>query len=232
MCGRYQLVSDPCASLEAMGIHSRLSGAWRPRWNIAPHQPCPVVHLPAGGKAVLTEMRWGYVPHWVGEENPRAQPINARQESVAGKPYFRESLHHRRCVIPATGFYEWQQREGGKQPWLISGQEPFLYMAGIWDTWHRPSGSLDTFATLTTRATGPMARIHHRMPVLLPRERIHDWLAAYEPELMEATESKEYAELTPRPITTAINNPRNDSPEAVVEQEDKGSLSGHSDPEG
>lgn len=225
MCGRYQLTSDPRPRLEELGIRDRLSEAWRPRWNIAPHQPAPVIHLPAGAEPVLAEMRWGYVPHWVGDENPRAQPINARRESVAGKPYFRESLHHRRCVIPATGFYEWQQREHGKQPYRVSGREPFLYMAGVWDTWHRPSGSVDTFAILTTRATGPMERIHHRMPVLLPEARLHDWLAAYDPALTEPAEREQCAELQLQPISTAINNPRNDSPDAVVVRDRRSGVS-------
>ena len=139
MCGRYNLIPDASAWLDAFEILQDLLNemADHPRYNIAPWQQVPIVRANAGGDGVvLDKARWGFVPHWVSDEKPKIQPINARDDSVATKPYFREAFRHRRCLFPASGFYEWKKVAWGKQPYNITLSDGRLFlMAGIWDTW-------------------------------------------------------------------------------------------------
>lgn len=120
-------------------------------------------------------MTWGYVPHFVTDDHPKVHPINARAESAFDKPYFKESIQKRRCLIPTTGYYEWQAQNDHKQPFHIHlpRQHPFL-MAGIWD-YRGGDESQPTVAILTTQAPMDLAAIHDRMPVIIPNELIYNW---------------------------------------------------------
>jgi len=147
-----------------------------PRHNIAPGQE--LLCVTAQG---LSRMRWGIIP--VGRVNARGRPvmetlINARSETAADKPSFRQALQRRRALIPADGFYEWSKDEtGAKQPWYITrtdGQP--LVMAGVWERWGEGADRVDSFAILTTAASEDIAHIHHRSPVFIPEGRFADWL--------------------------------------------------------
>lgn len=217
MCGRYQIDEDPRVWLKAdlPGFHSRLAADWRPRYNVAPSQQVPVVR--AGAEAAeLVMMRWGFVPHFVKEETPKIQPINAKAETAPDKPFFREAARQRRCILPASGFYEWQKRGSGpKQPYFIHRRDAAqpLYMAGLWDSW----GGEDRVAILTCQANALMAPIHHRQPVLLTAHQLAPWLAAWHDDFVAPFDSEA---LQAVPISTAINNPGRDTSEIFQPLED------------
>lgn len=217
MCGRYNLLPNAAAWLEMLGIVADLVRDYAPRYNIAPSQQAPVIRQGENGPE-LAMMRWGFVPHWMRDENPKAQPINARADTAASKPYFRDAIKHTRCLVPATGFYEWQATGNGKQPWHIhrKGGAPFL-MAGIWSEWQTcPDGPVTTFAVLTTDPNELMKPIHNRMPVVLTEAGINEWLENGRKETLGP-----YAEpnLEADKIRLLVNNPKNDSP-AVLKQGD------------
>lgn len=198
-----------------------------PRWNIAPSQEVPVVASPRGTRS-LSALRWGLVPSWADDPKVGYRMINARSETAATKPAFRTAWkHRRRCLIPATGFYEWQksgQPKGPKTPFWIhmADGRPFAF-AGLWETWKGKDGEtspLHSFTILTTSPNPYLAKIHDRMPVILGEERewdrwldpevesdaVTDLLRPYPPEEMHAY-----------PVSTYVNKPGNEGPECVEE---------------
>jgi putative SOS response-associated peptidase YedK len=150
------------------------------RWNVAPQSMVPVVHETREGERVAALMRWGLLPHWAKDPALGAKLNNARAEGVAEKPSFRQALRRRRCLLPASGFYEWQATPGGKQPWYVSARDgALLAMAGLFEAW-RPAPDAEwqlSCCVVTTDANELMAPIHDRMPVLIPREQWSRWLA-------------------------------------------------------
>jgi len=220
MCGRY-VVSTPgdvLAALFELPAPVELAA----RYNVAPTQAVPIVRAaPAGGRE-LVFAQWGLVPHWAKERAIGNRLINARAESLAEKPSFRDALKRRRCLIPADGFYEWQKVEGGKRPWLLRlrGGAPFAF-AGLWSLWRDPAGGepLESCAIVTTRPNALAAEIHDRMPVILPRERHAPWLdprAADPAALVPLLEPYPAAEMEALPVSTRVNNPRNDDPSLIA----------------
>ncbi|MEQ9518319.1 MAG: SOS response-associated peptidase [Parvibaculum sp.] len=176
MCGRFNITTPPEA-LRALFDYMEQPN-FPARYNIAPTQPVPIVHL-MNGKRHFRLVRWGFVPSW-SKEMPKTVLINARAETIEEKPSFKGAFRHRRCLIPANGFFEWQTRGAAKQPFHIHRRdnEPFA-MAGIWEDWLTPDGSeLDSCAIVTTAANDSLKHIHHRMPVILPQPEWDEWLGA------------------------------------------------------
>lgn len=158
-----------------------------PRFNIAPSQDAPVVRADAGGGRRLDPLRWGLVPFWSKDLSIGNRTINARSETAATSPAFREAMRKRRCIVPASGFYEWQTIEGSrrKQPWYITpdDNDGLLAFAGLWESWDGPpdgdrpgNGPLLTFTILTTAANEVMRPVHNRMPVILAPGQYGAWL--------------------------------------------------------
>lgn len=148
-------------------------------WNLAPTQDGLVVRRhPETGARHLDSLRWGLVPRWSKDANGGARMMNARSESAAEKPAFREAFRKRRCIVAADGFYEWQVNGRSKQPFAIAMADAApMPLAGLWEGWRAPDGSiLRTFTILTTEATPRLAPLHDRRPVILPRETWGDWL--------------------------------------------------------
>ncbi len=176
MCGRY-VMTVTVDQLRAMfECDDRLN--LQPSWNAAPTQDLPVVRRGADGKARLTCIRWGLVPHWSKTGPKGAKPlINARSETAAQKPTFRAALKRRRALIPADGFYEWQAGPDGKQPWYITRSDGApLVFAGLWERWGEGEDRIDSFAILT-RAAGPdTGWLHDRVPVMLAPGAFAAWL--------------------------------------------------------
>jgi putative SOS response-associated peptidase YedK len=175
MCGRYVVAYDPQTLVAGFSL-TRVVPFPR-RWNVTPQSAVPVVHETKEGERVGELMRWGLVPHWAKDAAIGHKLNNARAESAAEKPSFRQALRRRRCILPASGFYEWQATPGGKQPWYISSSsgEP-LAMAGLFEAW-RPDDSAEWLLTCCVLTTAPntlMAPIHDRMPVMLAQA---DWAA-------------------------------------------------------
>lgn len=184
MCGRFILTASEPALREHLGYGDSDAGDFPPRYNIAPTQPICVVREENGVRR-LALMRWGLVPAWV--KDPRTFPllINARAEEITEKPAFRNAVRYRRCLVPASGFYEWRKgpdgraARGTRQPWLLGPQDggPVAF-AGLWETWSEPGGSeIDSACIVTTAANRVVAPIHGRMPVVIAPEDFSTWLS-------------------------------------------------------
>lgn len=176
MCSRYSLTSPPEAIRRLFGL-DRLE-EFPPRYNIAPTQPMLLVREAARGGREATLARWGLIPPWVKDPREFATLLNARAETAAEKPSFRAAYRHRRCLIPADGFYEWTGAPGAKQPHLIrlKSRAPFAF-AGLWENWLGADGSeIEMAAILTTAANRDMSVIHDRMPVILREADYERWI--------------------------------------------------------
>ncbi len=178
MCGRYVLKATPADLVNRFGLDE--CADFGPRYNIPPGTDIPVIRQSPEGKRVLHLLRWGLVPHWSKDQGIGAKLNNARGETVAGKPSFSDAFKRRRCLIPASGFYEWKQAGTIKQPYYISpkSEEP-MAMGGLWESWKAPDGSLlRTVCVITTGPNAVMAPIHDRMPVIIAPEHWQAWLSA------------------------------------------------------
>lgn len=178
MCGRYVVAYDPETLVSGFSVN-RVTPFPR-RWNVAPQSAVPVVYETKDGERVAENLRWGLVPHWAKDLAIGRQLNNARAEGLFDKPSFRQAARRRRCLLPASGFYEWQATPGGKQPWYVSPTDaPFIAMAGLFEAW-RPSEDAEwvlTCCIVTTDANSLMAPIHDRMPVIVPPEQWATWLS-------------------------------------------------------
>jgi putative SOS response-associated peptidase YedK len=187
MCGRYVVAYDPQDLVDGFSL-VRVQPFPR-RWNVAPTAMVPVVYETREGERIGELMRWGLVPHWAADASGGARMNNARAEGVGDKPSFRQAVRKRRCLIPASGYYEWQTRPGPdgkpqKQPFYISpaGGTPFFAFAGLFEAW-RPKGSgedapwLLTCSIVTTSPGPALAPIHDRMPVLVEPDDWAAWLS-------------------------------------------------------
>lgn len=177
MCGRYNLRTSRSQLVDLFGIHVPEDMDLEPRYNIAPTQNSAFVTLESTGLECRTG-RWGLVPRFVKNIGKMGQPlINARSETIDEKPSFRSAFQHRRCLVPASGFYEWRREGKAKTPFHIHRVDdaPFC-MAGLWERWERDDQVIDSFTILTTEANPLMASIHNRMPVMLRADEFPVWL--------------------------------------------------------
>lgn len=178
MCGRYASFL-PAEALRALFHTVNPTPNWEPTWNMAPTRNAPVVRLhPETRARHLDLLRWGLVPHWAKDAKSVRQPINARAETVATAPMFRDALGRRRCLVPADVFYEWQATEHGKQPVAVAREDgqPMVF-AGLWEGWRGPDGTvLRSFTIVTTNANTTLRPIHERMPVILEPADWPAWL--------------------------------------------------------
>ncbi len=178
MCGRYRLSRRKQFVEEYFDALSTVED-WNPRYNIAPTQPVPVVRQnPKEPVRELSLVRWGLVPSWSKDSSASARMINARSETAATLPAFRDALRSRRCLIPVDGFYEWQRTGKAKQPYCFEVNDGNLFaFAGLWDRWSDPSGkALETCSILTTSPLAVTSAVHDRMPVILESDRYDLWL--------------------------------------------------------
>ena len=175
MCGRYSLacIDDLCGRFRVI---DPMIG-FRSHFNIAPGSTNPVIVVHERAEAVM--MQWGLVPHWAKDISTIHRPINARAESLAEKPMFRDLLRTKRCIVPASGFFEWKQEGGRKVPFYFHVQDdPVFAFAGLYDVWSNPAGTtLTTYTIITTTPNELMAPIHDRMPVILRQDDEMRWLS-------------------------------------------------------
>jgi putative SOS response-associated peptidase YedK len=192
----------------------------KPRYNIAPFQHVPII---VGGEANSVKwMRWGLVPHWAKGEEFGLKLINVRSESAMEKPMFKPLLNRQRCLVPATGFYEWQNQGNRKRPYLLRVKEQeYFAMAGIYDTWSKEGKELVTFSILTTAANEAISSIHDRMPVILRQEREGEWASK---EVLSADALSEILQPLPAssidayPVSEMVNDSRSDHPDMILPQ--------------
>lgn len=232
MCGRYVSVrSDADVLTEFDAVYAAEGRATDPDWNVAPTKPVrAIVNRPLrdedGAPAAhptrqLRVMSWGLVPSWAKERSIGSRMINARVEGLATKPAFRGAYARRRCLVPADGWYEWRVVDGPdgprKQPtYLTPADGGLLAFAGLFEFWGPPGATLTTCAVLTAPATGQLAEVHDRMPLLLPRGSWDRWLdpAVTDPaDLLEPAVDAGGFEL--RPVATAVNRVDNNGPHLV-----------------
>lgn len=189
MCGRFFLQRDPAGLARYFGTSNAVPNL-RPSWNVAPTQDSAVVRRhPESGARHLDLLRWGLVPRWANDASGGARIVNARGESVAEKPAFRDAFRKRRCLVAMDGFYEWRQEGARKQPYAVAMADGApMAAAGLWEGWRQPDGTwLRTFTVITTAANAKQALVHERMPALLAREALDAWLdTASAPEALQA----------------------------------------------
>ena len=211
MCGRFALFASPELVAEYFALAEPPTFA--PHYNVTPGQDIAAVRVDRDGVRRLRALRWGLVPFWAKDPSIGRRLINARLDSLADKPAFREALTRRRCLIPASGFYEWGvDAAGKKQPFFIRPRaEPLLAIAGLWERWRTPAGEpLETCVIVTTDANALLAPIHDRMPVVLSRAAQEVWLDPSS-EVAAITElAAQGPELEAQAVGTAVNDPRND----------------------
>jgi putative SOS response-associated peptidase YedK len=178
MCGRYRL-SRRKQIIEEQFDTTDWQDDWSPRYNIAPTQPIPVIRQhPKEPVRQISTMRWGLIPSWAHDPSAAAKMINARSETAATKPAFRDSLKFRRCLIPADAFYEWQRTSTSKQPFCFEVDDGGLFaFAGLWERWRDPSGQwVKSCSILTTTPNAVTSGVHDRMPVILDPDSYDLWL--------------------------------------------------------
>ncbi|MEM8503169.1 MAG: SOS response-associated peptidase [Cyanobacteria bacterium P01_D01_bin.1] len=219
MCARFTLDTDIQQLKDTFALTNSVEIV--PTWNRAPGAMSPIVIKDRIGLA-----QWGLKPAWAKPN--MSTPHNARIETAATKPYFRSAWAKRRCLVPATGFYEWQNTDTGKQPIYFNYPGQIFAFAGLWEKTasHKDTSSKEasakaenaddvTFTILTQSADGPVADIHHRMPVILPPDAYEEWLAGG-PTATE--QSSPYMQLiAARPVSRLVNNARNDSADLIAE---------------
>ena len=224
MCGRYTQLRSWSELVELY----RITGTPTPlnlaaRYNIAPTQTVPIVRR--GGddddpaRRELAMVRWGLIPFWAKDASIATKTINARAETVAEKPAFRAAFRHRRCLIVADGFYEWQATGGRKQPHYITlgGDEVFAF-AGLWERWGDSAGeSIESCTIIVTVAAASLSAIHDRMPVILRAGAFEAWLDPNLPPERAKTMLVPFeGALTIRPVSTRVNAVRNDDADCLA----------------
>ncbi len=228
MCGRYTLTAkkeELVRKFLLTQIAEELMKDLKPRYNIAPSQTTLAVRQsPEHGEKEIGAFTWGLVPFWAKDPKIGYKMINARSETAAEKPAFRAAMKSRRCLIPVSGFYEWQRQEKSrhKQPYYFSTASGDLFaMAGLWEYWKSPEGSvIVSCSILTTSANEIMEPVHHRMPVIIGEENYDCWLDPEEknPEKLKSL-FKPFPgkHMTCVPISTLVNSPKNDAPDLLLE---------------
>jgi putative SOS response-associated peptidase YedK len=216
MCGRYAVTTVP----EAMRALFRYLNQpnFPARYNIAPTQPVPIVRI-FEGKREFALVRWGLIPSWVKDPRGFSLLFNARGESAAEKPAFRNAMKRRRCLFPADGFYEWKPDGKNKRPYFVrlKAGGPMAF-AGLWESWMGPNGEeVETAAIVTTTASREIAHIHDRMPVIVPPEAFDFWLDPNVDAEMAAAMIAPAPDglLESYPVSSAVNRVANDTPDLL-----------------
>jgi len=217
MCGRYELHSSP-ATL-AFTLSLKHPPDIQARYNIAPTQHVPIVRLNRDDERELSQVRWGLVPFWAKDPSIGSKMINARSETIATKPGFREAYRKARCLIPASGFYEWaKMTDDSKQPVRVAmrDEDPFAF-AGLWSRWGPKDGEqLETCTIITTEANELCQPVHDRMPVIRARENYERWLDVSEPDPADLLCPFDSAAMRAYPVSTRVNSPKNDDAELIA----------------
>lgn len=231
MCGRYTLTSQTDLARELELARAEPTDAasewWRPRFNVAPTQPAPVVYQNRDGQRVLELMRWGLVPHWADDLSIGARMINARVEGILTKAAFRDVIRRRRCLVPADGFFEWRSIAGKRQPLYIHPEPRHtITFAGVYSRWRSKDPThpleVDSYSILTV-PSGPLVHpVHDRMPMVMPRDHRAAWLdrGVVEPDAIEGLLAAAggldgLAGWKLEPVSMRVNKPDHDDPSCL-----------------
>ncbi len=217
MCGRYMLVTRR----ERLITRFRLQRAAElsPRFNIAPSESIAAIRENADHERELVLLRWGLIPSTIKDTNNSYRMINARAETVSQRPAFRAAFAHRRCLVPADGFYEWQRTNDNKQPYFIHARdENPLAFAGLWEHREREQEVIESCTIITTSANELLAPIHDRMPAILREDAYDLWLnpSVRDTDLLQALLLPyDTNELVAYPVSKRVNHPKNDDAECI-----------------
>jgi putative SOS response-associated peptidase YedK len=214
MCGRYALTSPPEI------ITERFKLLWSPNvsahYNIAPSQMIPVVRLTMQGRE-LAFLKWGLIPSWTKDPAIGARLINARAETIADKPAFRNAYRRHRCLVPADSFYEWKAIGKRKQPYCIGMADHTVFgMAGLWEHWLNPAGErIETVTIITTNANELVGQVHDRMPLIIQPDDYAAWLDSSNPKGGELLKPFPSGLMRYYPVSTRVNKVSNDDAECL-----------------
>lgn len=224
MCGRYAMFGPVStsraakAALEQMNVDLESALDQRePQYNVAPTQKAPVLAYTHEGYTIKGT-RWGLIPSWAKDEKIGSKLINARAETVAEKPSFRAAFKKRRCLVPASGYFEWTGEAGHKQPYFIHDPHGDLLMfAGLWERWKPADDAewLHTFTIITAEPGKVSGDVHDRQPVILPPTSWQEWLTDEPDVAADVLQNAPEAELTYHPVTKAVGSPKNQGSEMV-----------------
>jgi len=220
MCGRFTHIYT-WPELRALMLFEPMPEKPLPRrYNVAPTQQAPVVRAREGGGREALLMRWGLVPSWAKDTQIGSSLINARGETVATKPAFRSAFKRRRCIVPVSGFYEWQSvgHRQPKRPWYITlPGSPIMPFAGLWESWTSPEGELlESFTIVTTTPNELMEPLHDRMPVILPPASWDAWLDPANQNAAALLVPFPSAQMDAERVSTRVNSVKNDEPTLIA----------------
>lgn len=220
MCGRFALHANPHVVALQFGLG--MDPTLAVRYNISPGTDVLIVRENAEHDRLADLYRWGLIPGWAKDPGVGGKLANARGETVADKPSFRNAFKRRRCLVPASGFYEWNTVAGRKCPYYIrpKGGGRLFGLAGISEVWNGPDGPVRSLSLITTAPNELMRKIHDRMPVIIPPVDYAAWLDPANinvPELTQFIRSYPAAEMEAYPVSTRVNSPKNDDA-ALIEQ--------------
>ncbi len=205
MCGRFTQAFTWAEVIAFYKLVDEIAPSLAASWNVAPTQGAGVIVLDRDG-LFFQPMRWGLVPSWAKDASIGSKLINARCETLGEKPAFRNALKSRRCIVPISGFYEWQRQGRGKQPYFVASADGTpLTLAGLWEEWN----GLLTFTIITVPANEKVAAIHDRMPAILSLEEALAWLKTGDTALLKPCPSDALAAWT---VSTRVNSPANNDP--------------------
>jgi putative SOS response-associated peptidase YedK len=213
MCGRFTLHTPESRIREAFNLVQSEALGLKPRYNIAPSQQIPIIRNTVSGRKMVMA-KWGLLPHWSKAAKTRYSTINARIETVAEKPAYRTPFKHRRCLIPADGFYEWKVVDGRKIPHHIRMRDGGVFaFAGMWDHWEGEGESMESCSIIVMPANEIMRPLHDRMPVIIGPAHYEPWLDSRvtdRAEIMGYLNSAPSTSLVTYPVSTWVNSPKHD----------------------
>ncbi len=227
MCGRFTNKAKPKEIEKEFSVKIKDKQLFAPRFNIAPTQNIPVI-LEASGERIIDSLRWGLIPSWSKDDSFASKLINARAETLSEKASFKNAFKKQRCIIPASGFYEWQKAsKGAKQPFYFYLKEKDVFgFAGLYENWlDKDSGEqIETFTIITTEANEVLKPVHDRMPVILKAKDYDQWLDAKENDIDNLQKL-----LAPFPankmdsykVSKNVNSPSNDSADLIEKMSDQ-----------
>jgi len=209
MCGRFAQ-AIPLKDLIKLFFTDEIKTDIDISYNIAPSQQVAAL-IKKDEKRILGDLRWGLIPSWAKDDKIGYKMINARGETVHEKPSFKKAFQSRRCIIPATGFYEWQKTNDAKQPWYITTKDrEVMAMAGLYEIWKSPQGeTISSCTIITTEANDTMKPIHNRMPVIISPDSEDQWLSASAEDALHLIKPWNNDDMTLRKISTYVNSPQN-----------------------
>jgi putative SOS response-associated peptidase YedK len=218
MCGRYALafIQGFKTRFEVIDLQAKIE----PRFNIAPTEEAPVIIREGTNTAVA--MRWGLIPSWAKDPKIGNRLINARGETIDKRPAFRAALKRRRCLVPATGFYEWKKEERKKLPYYVHMKDNSMFaFAGLYEHWKAPEGNIiQSYTIVTSPPNSVSGQIHNRMPVILKREEESTWIAdgpLAEEDLRQILQPYPSKQMESHRVSSEVNNPRNENEELILE---------------